>query len=45
MVSLWDPVSAPGPGADGQAPFVVFAGNVGDEDALARTVERLRGSE
>jgi uncharacterized protein YgbK (DUF1537 family) len=45
MVSLWDPVSAPGPVADGQAPFVVFAGNVGDEDALARTVERLRGSE
>ncbi|MGH3399957.1 MAG: nucleotide-binding domain containing protein, partial [Streptosporangiaceae bacterium] len=46
IVSLWDPVSAPGPGAaDGPAPLVVFAGNVGDEQALAQTVRRLRGRE
>jgi uncharacterized protein YgbK (DUF1537 family) len=41
IVSLWDPVTT----QDGQAPFVVFAGNVGDEHALARTVARLRGRE
>lgn len=45
MVSLWDPVSPPGPGADRPAPLVVFAGNVGDEQALAHTVRRLRGRE
>ncbi|HUC24218.1 MAG TPA: four-carbon acid sugar kinase family protein [Streptosporangiaceae bacterium] len=41
IVSLWDPVTK----QDGQAPLVVFAGNVGDEHALARTVARLRGRE
>jgi uncharacterized protein YgbK (DUF1537 family) len=37
IVSLWEP-------ADGAArglPYVVFAGNVGDEDALAHVIERL----
>jgi uncharacterized protein YgbK (DUF1537 family) len=41
MVSVWDPVSR----ESGQAPFVVFAGNVGDEQALAQAVARLRGRE
>jgi len=41
MVSLWDPVAAQG----GQAPLVVFAGNVGDDHALAQAVARLRGRE
>jgi uncharacterized protein YgbK (DUF1537 family) len=39
IVSLWDPVSK----QDGQVPFVVFAGNVGDDHALAQAVRRLRG--
>jgi uncharacterized protein YgbK (DUF1537 family) len=41
IVSLWDPATA----GDGAAPFVVFAGNVGDDQALARAVTRLRGSQ
>jgi uncharacterized protein YgbK (DUF1537 family) len=41
IVSLWNPVST----ADGQSPLVVFAGNVGDDDALAQVVARLRGRE
>ena len=50
IVSLWDPV--PGEDGDGDGagpaapvPFVVFAGNVGDDHALAQTVIRLRGRE
>lgn len=39
IVSLWDPDST----ADGQSPLVVFAGNVGDDQALAQVVARLRG--
>lgn len=37
VVSLWEPVT------DGAVPvpYVVFAGNVGDDDALATVVERL----
>jgi uncharacterized protein YgbK (DUF1537 family) len=41
IVSLWDPDSAAG----GQSPLVVFAGNVGDDDALAQVVGRLRARE
>jgi uncharacterized protein YgbK (DUF1537 family) len=37
IVSLWEPVSGPAAGM----PYVVFAGNVGDDDALADVVERL----
>jgi uncharacterized protein YgbK (DUF1537 family) len=41
IVSLWDPDSTAG----GQSPLVVFAGNVGGDDALAQVVTRLRGGE
>lgn len=37
IVSLWQAVGGP---ADG-IPYVVFAGNVGDEDSLARVVEKF----
>jgi uncharacterized protein YgbK (DUF1537 family) len=37
IVSLWEPVSGPAAGL----PYVVFAGNVGDEDSLADVVDRL----
>ncbi|MBX6748480.1 MAG: hypothetical protein IRY85_02220 [Micromonosporaceae bacterium] len=37
IVSLWEPVGLPGPAL----PYVVFAGNVGDDDALADVVDRL----
>lgn len=37
VVSLWEPAGAPGT----VLPYVVFAGNVGDDDALADVVERL----
>lgn len=37
IVSLWEPVQGPAAGL----PYVVFAGNVGDDDALAAVVERL----
>ena len=46
IISLWDPVPAgEGAGAPVPVPFVVFAGNVGDDGALGRTVTRLRGRE
>lgn len=38
IVSLWEPVTGPAQGI----PYIVFAGNVGDDDALAATVETLR---
>jgi uncharacterized protein YgbK (DUF1537 family) len=38
IVSLWDPVSGPAQGI----PYIVFAGNVGNDDALAAVVETLR---
>ncbi|MFC7328957.1 four-carbon acid sugar kinase family protein [Marinactinospora rubrisoli] len=38
IVSLWQPVSGPGAGI----PYVVFPGNVGDDDALAVVVDHLR---
>ncbi|MFJ2211727.1 four-carbon acid sugar kinase family protein [Streptomyces sp. NPDC101062] len=38
IVSLWEPVSGPNVGI----PYIVFAGNVGDEDALADAVALLR---
>ncbi|HEV7623954.1 MAG TPA: four-carbon acid sugar kinase family protein, partial [Amnibacterium sp.] len=37
IVSLWEPVDGPATGL----PYVVFAGNVGDDDALATVVARL----
>ncbi|PPF35766.1 four-carbon acid sugar kinase family protein [Pseudoclavibacter sp. AY1H1] len=40
IVSLWQAVGGP---ADG-IPYVVFAGNVGDEDSLARVVEKFHVS-
>lgn len=42
QVSVFDPVEA-APGVVGM-PYVVFAGNVGDEDTLARVVDVMRGS-
>ncbi|MFC4244090.1 four-carbon acid sugar kinase family protein [Gryllotalpicola reticulitermitis] len=39
IVSLWQAESGPSLGL----PYVVFAGNVGDDDALADVVERLEG--
>ncbi len=38
IVSLWEPVAGPFTGT----PYVVFAGNVGDDDSLARVVTTLR---
>jgi uncharacterized protein YgbK (DUF1537 family) len=38
IVSLWQPVSGPAAGI----PFIVFAGNVGDDHALADVVGTLR---
>lgn len=37
IVSLWMPAGGPSDGL----PYVVFAGNVGDDDALANVVDRL----
>lgn len=37
IVSLWEPVSGPAKGL----PYVVFAGNVGDEHSLADVTDRL----
>jgi uncharacterized protein YgbK (DUF1537 family) len=37
IVSLWEPVSGPARGV----PYVVFAGNVGDEHSLADVIDRL----
>ncbi|WP_165063889.1 four-carbon acid sugar kinase family protein [Marisediminicola senii] len=37
IVSLWEPVDGPARGI----PYIVFAGNVGDDDSLARVVETL----
>ena len=38
IVSLWEPVSGPAQGI----PYIVFAGNVGDDQALSAVVETLR---
>jgi uncharacterized protein YgbK (DUF1537 family) len=39
IVSLWEPVVSTAPGV----PYVVFAGNVGDDGSLAAVVSTLRG--
>ncbi|MET1005052.1 MAG: four-carbon acid sugar kinase family protein [Propionibacteriaceae bacterium] len=38
IVSLWEPVAGPAQGI----PYIVFAGNVGDDEALAAVVATLR---
>ncbi|WP_405539383.1 hypothetical protein OG787_45700 [Streptomyces sp. NBC_00075] len=38
IVSLWEPESGPSAGV----PYIVFAGNVGDDDALADALDLLR---
>jgi uncharacterized protein YgbK (DUF1537 family) len=38
IVSMWEPVSGPAQGI----PYIVFAGNVGDDEALADVVTTLR---
>lgn len=38
IVSLWEPVS----GSAAGVPYVVFAGNVGDDGSLAEVVRKLR---
>jgi uncharacterized protein YgbK (DUF1537 family) len=38
MVAVWEPVSGPGQGV----PYVVFPGNVGDDDGLLHAVRTLR---
>lgn len=40
IVSLWEPVSGPAQGI----PYIVFAGNVGDDDALRDVVRTLRSA-
>ncbi|ROP34591.1 four-carbon acid sugar kinase family protein [Pseudokineococcus lusitanus] len=40
LVSLWQPADGPATGV----PYVVFPGNVGDDDGLARVVTRLAGA-
>ena len=39
IVSLWEPQDGPAAGV----PYIVFAGNVGDDDSLARVVATLNG--
>lgn len=39
IVSMWEPVSGPAQGI----PYIVFAGNVGDDQALTDVVDTLRG--
>jgi len=38
IVSMWEPVTGDARGI----PYIVFAGNVGDDDALAAVVDTLR---
>ena len=38
IISLWEPVTGPAQGI----PYIVFAGNVGDDDALAAVIDTLR---
>jgi uncharacterized protein YgbK (DUF1537 family) len=40
IISLWEPVTGPALGI----PYIVFAGNVGDDNALAAVVDTLRGA-
>jgi uncharacterized protein YgbK (DUF1537 family) len=40
IISLWEPVTGPAQGI----PYIVFAGNVGDDNALAAVVGTLRGA-
>jgi uncharacterized protein YgbK (DUF1537 family) len=40
IVSLWEPVTGPAQGI----PYIVFAGNVGDDHALATVVATLRSA-
>lgn len=40
IVSLWEPVTGPAQGI----PYIVFAGNVGDDRALSAVVDTLRGA-
>jgi hypothetical protein len=37
IVSLWEPVDGPARGI----PYIVFAGNVGDDDSLAQVTRTL----
>ena len=39
IVSLWEPVSGPAKGI----PYIVFAGNVGDENTLAYVIDLFSG--
>lgn len=39
IISLWEPAEGPAAGV----PFIVFAGNVGDDDALVTVVDTLNG--
>lgn len=41
IVSLWEPADGPAAGI----PYVVFAGNVGDDDSLAQVVDALSATE
>ncbi|GAB2881227.1 hypothetical protein GCM10022245_15410 [Streptomyces mayteni] len=40
IVSLWEPADGPAQGL----PYVVFAGNVGDENGLADVIDRMEPS-
>ncbi|WP_288027191.1 nucleotide-binding domain containing protein, partial [Arthrobacter sp.] len=40
IVSLWEPVDGPAKGI----PYVVFAGNVGDDQSLADVTRKLSGT-
>lgn len=40
IVSLWQPVDGPAEGI----PYIVFAGNVGDDDSLARVVDKFHAA-
>ncbi|MGN7149935.1 four-carbon acid sugar kinase family protein [Arthrobacter sp. SAFR-179] len=40
IVSLWEPVDGPAKGI----PYIVFAGNVGDDDSLAQVTRKLSSS-
>jgi uncharacterized protein YgbK (DUF1537 family) len=43
MTSVWIPAAEDEPTVPANMPYVVFAGNVGDDDSLAQAVQILRG--
>lgn len=45
MTSVWLPVEGGAPDGAASTPYVVFAGNVGDDDSIVKAVNILRGDD